>query len=300
MIFIITIERMNSSNIGNYNSFLFDLFIKEINISNNEIIAFGAKYNNIPCGAILAEVRNNLIKECYIKSFIVSPIFREKGVGSKLLDVLKNEVINLKVKKIVFEAITSKENIDLINDFLIKRGFSEVELLTVVYRFTPELLIKDNKFIRLVTDSTFKLPDKVSILPFYKVKDELIKKVREKQGINYPDKLSPFANEFNLKEECTRFAVFDDNEIIGWMTGLKAPGDIILYRSLFVREDYRKSALGYFIFSECIKNHKKNYMDKKGLCAIALDNDIAIKFVSLYFNNMYDHKKYEFKIEMNL
>ncbi len=300
MIFIITIERLNSANVGTYDSLLFDLFIKEINISSTEIIAFGAKYNNIPCGAILAEIRNDNIKECYIKSFVVSPILREKGVGSKLLEGLKNEVTNLKVKKVIFEAITSKENIDLLNNFLIKRGFKEAELLTVVYRFTPELLIKENKFIRLVTSSTFKLPDKVSILPFYKVKDDLIKKVKEKQGINYPDKLSPFANEFNLKEECTRFAVFDDKEIIAWMTGFKAPGDIILYRSLFVREDYRKSALGYFIFSECIKNHKKNYMDKKGLCAIALDNDVAIKFVSLYFNNMYDHKKYEFRIEMNL
>ena len=301
MIFIIAIEKLNYSNVANYKNFLFSLSIEKVNMNNEKLIAYGARYNNVPCGAIFAQLSEyEKGSQCDIKSFFVSALFRHNGIGTKLIDKLKNEAIKLSVKKIVFKAITSEENIYLINDFLTKRGFSKIELLTAVYRFTPEKIIKQNQFIRLLSKSKFKLPEKVKILPIKDVDPLLIEKVKKRQGINYPEILSPFANEFNLKEKCTCFAIYNDNEVIGWMTGFEAPGDIILYRALFVREDYRKSALGYFIFSECIKYHRENYMDKKALCAIGLNNAKADRFVSLYFKDMYDHKKYEFKTELNI
>ena len=300
MIVIILIEKLNYSNVTNYEKYLFSLSIEEINMNNEGLIAYGAKYNNIPCGAIFGELSESDKTVCDIKSFFVSSLFRKNGVGTELLNILKNEAIKLSVEKIIFKAITSEENINLINDFFSKRGFSKVELLTAVYRFTPETIIKNNQFVRLLSKSNFKLPEKVKILPIKDVNPILLEKVRKKQGINYPENLSPFANEFDLKEKCTFFAVYDDKEIVGWMTGFEAPGNIILYRTLFVREDYRQSALGYFIFSECIKYHRSNHMNKKALCAIGLNNEKADRFVSLYFKDMYDHKKYEFQTELNI
>lgn len=294
MIFIITVESLNASNIDLYEQFLID----RMSFKEEDILAYGAKYENIPCGAIFARLKRKPDEiECEIKSFFVLPFFRKKGVGSELLNALQNKLKQLNIKKIKVNAITSEKNIELLEEFLIKRGFSKAKLLTEVYLFDPKVLINENKLIKSILNSDFELPEKVELLPKTEVREELLEKVRNKEGIDYPDVLSPFANEFNLDDECTQFAVFDDKEIVGWMTALRTPGNSILYRSLFVREDYRKSALGYFIFNSIIKLHTERYVDKKILYAIDLDNVKAHKLFYLYFKDLYESKKYEFEIK---
>lgn len=294
VIFIITVESLNASNIDLYEQFLID----RMSFKEEDILAYGARYENIPCGAIFARLKQKPDGiECEITSFFVLPFFRKKGVGSELLNALQNKLKQLNIKKIKVNAITSEKNIELLEEFLIKRGFSKAKLLTEVYLFDPKVLINENKLIKSILNSDFELPEKVELLPKNEVKQELLEKVRNKEGIDYPDVLSPFANEFNLDDEFTQFAVFDDKEIVGWMTALRTPGNSILYRSLFVREDYRKSALGYFIFNSIIKLHIGQYIDKKFLYAVAIDNIRTKKLFSLYLGNLYDSKKYEFEID---
>lgn len=288
------VEALNASNIDLYEQFLID----RMSSKEEDILAYGAKYENIPCGAIFARLKRKPDEiECEITSFFVLPFFRKKGVGSELLNALQNKLKQLNIKKIKVNAITSEKNIELLEEFLIKRGFSKAKLLTEVYLFDPRVQLKENKLIKSILNSDFELPEKVELLPKNEVKQELLEKVRNKEGIDYPDVLSPFANEFNLDDEFTQFAVFDDKEIVGWMTALRTPENSILYRSLFVREDYRKSALGYFIFNSIIKLHIGQYIDKKFLYAVAIDNIRTKKLFSLYLGNLYDSKKYEFEID---
>lgn len=294
MIFITTVDSLNASNIDLYEQFLID----RMSFKEEDILAYGARYENIPCGAIFARLKRNPDGiECEITSFFVLPFFRKKGVGSELLNTLQNKLKQLNIKEIKVNAITSEKNIELLEKFLIKRGFSKAKLLTEVYLFDPKVLINENKLIKSILNSDFELPEKAELLPKTEVREELLEKVRNKEGIDYPDVLSPFANEFNLDDECTQFAVFDDKEIVGWMTALRTPGNSILYRSLFVREDYRKSALGYFIFNSIIKLHREKYMDKKIMYALDLENVRVHKLLFLYFKDLYESKKYEFEIK---
>ncbi len=297
VIFIITVESLNDSSINLYEQFLID----RMSLQNEEVLAYGAKYENIPCGAIFARIKQNSDgKECEVTSFFVLPFFRKKGVGTELLNALKGKLRELDIKETKVNAVTSKKNIELLENFLTKRGFFKAKLLTEVYLFDPKVLINENKLIKSILNSDFELPEKVELLPKTEVREELLEKVRNKEGIDYPDVLSPFANEFNLDDECTQFAVFDDKEIVGWMTALRTPENAILYRSLFVREDYRKSALGYFIFNSIIKLHITTYIEKKALYAVAIDNIRTKKLFSLYLKNLYDSKKYEFEIKLDL
>ena len=167
------------------------------------------------------------------------------------------------------------------------------------------MLVKENKLVQSILNSDFELPEKVELLQKNEVKNELLEKVKNKEGINYPDVLSPFANEFNLIDGCTQFAVFDEKEVVGWMTALRAPGNSILYRSIFVREDYRKSALGYFIFNSTMKPPgiycwTIKYIDKKILYAVDIDNARAKKLFSFCLKSLYDSKNYEFEIESSV
>lgn len=299
MITIITVEEWNPRDEGIYRPFLVD----KINNEHGNFVAYGAKCGNIPCGAIYARLTKpdeagSL--EATVTSFFVAPFFREKGAGTALLDALKRRMNELNAGTIRINAITSQGNIDMMDKFLQKRGFSPVKLLTEVYLFEPKVLLEKNKIVKMASQCTFKLPPKISFLPKNQVKPELLERVKNKEDFDYPDVLSPFANEFDLDDECTRFAVFDDREIVGWMTVFSVNEGAILYRSLFVREDYRQKALGFAILGECIKNHAKKYTDKIALYAVSLDNLQAKKLFSACFKDYYKSKKYEFEAIMDL
>lgn len=260
--------------------------------NNQNIIVFGARFNKIACGAIFAQLKG--IEECCIKSFFVLPLFRRRGAGTALLKALKEKIQQLGIKKVTVQAITSKENIDLLNDFLTKRGFLEAEILTEVYTFDPKKIVENSSFVRQISRTPSKWPKNVAIRPQNQVNEFLLKELKKRENIDYPSVLSPFANEFDLIDECTQFAIFNGKEIVGWITGLKAPGNMILYRSLFAREDFRKSALGYFLFNEAIRIHVKKHIDKKFLFAVDVNNTRTQRFFASYFKDLYESKKFEF------
>lgn len=290
MIFIISVEALNPSNFEAYKHCLKEDFPK----NDQSIIAFGARFNKFACGAIFAQLKGN--EECCIKSFFVLPLFRRRGAGTALLKALNEKLKQLGIKKVTVQAITSKENIDLLNDFLTKRGFLEAEILTVVYTFGPKKIVENSSFARQIASTHSKWPKNVAISPQNQVSEVFLQELKQRENIDYPSVLSPFANEFDLIDECTQFAIFDEKEIVGWITGLKAPGNMILYRSLFVLEDFRKSALGYFLFNEAIRTHVKNYPDKKIIFAVDMNNTRTQKFFASYFKDLYESKKFEFQI----
>lgn len=290
VIFIISIEELNHSNFEAYEHCLKEDLLK----NSRNVIAFGAKFNKLACGAIFAQEKN--LDEYCIKSFFVLPLFRKRGAGSALLKALSEKLKDINAKKVTVQAITSKENIDLLNDFLTKRGFADVEILTIVYTFDPKKIVANNRFVKKIASTPAKLPKNITICPKSQVSKVLLENLKNKENIDYPSVLSPFANEFDLIDECTQFAIFDDKEIVGWITGLKAPGNMILYRSLFSREDFRKAVLGYFLFNEAIRIHVNKHIDKKILFAVDVKNTRAQKFFLSYLKNLYDSKKFEFKI----
>lgn len=263
--------------------------------NNQDIIAFGARLDKLACGAIFAQVKGAW--ECSIKSFFVLPLFRRRGAGTALFSAMKEKLKRLCIKKVTVQAITSKENINLLNRFLTKRGFLEAELLTVVYTFDPKKIVANNSFVRQIASAPSKWPKKIAIRHKNQVKEILLDNLKKRENIDYPSVLSPFANEFDLIDECTQFAIFNDKEIIGWITAFQAHGNMILYRSLFAREDFRKSALGYFLFNEAIREHIKKHLDKKILFAVDINNVRTQKFFSLYLKDLYDSKKFEFRTE---
>ena len=293
MIFIINVEELNPSNVEAYKHCLKE----ELPENSQDIIAFGARLNKLACGAIFTQIKGS--EECFIKSFFVLPLFRRRGAGTALFNALNEKLKQLGIKKVTVQAITSKKNIDLLNDFLTKRGFLEAEILTEVYTFDPEKIMANNSFVRRVASTPSKWPKNVAICPKSQVNEDLLDNLKKRENIDYPSVLSPFANEFDLIDECTQFAIFNDDEIIGWITGLQAPGNMILYRSLFAREDFRKAALGSFLFNEAIRTHVNKHIDKKILFAVDVKSIRTQKFFSSYLKNLYDSKKFEFRADMS-
>ena len=291
------IEYLKSSNAKFYRPCLSDVYIKEILDGCEDVIAIGALETESPCGAVFARVSEDVV---LVKSLFVLPLFRRKGVASALIDELKSKAKEIGMNRLKVSAVTAKNNVDLLDKFLTKKGFPQVEILARVYKVDPAKALKKSKWIERLINSDFELPDKVAILVKDEVDKGLLDKLKQKDEIKYPDNLSPFKNEFNLQEEFPIFAVFDNKKIVGWFTNFKTNDDKILYRSFFVDEPYRKSKLGLIMFAKIIKHHFCNYMDQKVLFAVALDDVSIMNFYLSFFNNSCDSIKYEFSTNTDL
>lgn len=298
---MISIDQVDFSNAVLYSQLTFNKFFELMIKTDGTSLALGANYNSEPCGLIVAKQNKNDDTNWEIKSLFVKKQFRRKGVATTLVKEFLQKLKLKKCKTITFTTVTSQKSIDEFSSLLVPMGFSPLNKLTSVYKFNAKELLATSKIIKVASSGLFRLPKNIHIVSMDKICPKTLESLKEKRGIDYPDGLSPFANEHSLKIDSSFFAITDENEIVGWLTAFSAPGNIILYRSHFVKEEYRRHAVGFFLFNEAVKNHAENNLGKACLFAIACENHYSERFVSLYFKGAkYEHKKYEFTTTLSL
>ena len=79
----------------------------------------------------------------------------------------------------------------------------------------------------------------------------------------------------------------------GLLTVFDAPGDCVLYRSFFVKKEYRDTKVCKILLKKAIENHVKNLFDKSILFAISAENSKIEKSHTRYFNLRKEDASYE-------
>lgn len=287
------IEKITNSNIKVYHNLLLNTTVDE------NTILYGAKINDdFATGVILAKKDNLEKKRWNIKVFFVSSFFRNSGIGTKLLNNLINDLKNKDCNKLCLNLVTSEKTFEIFKNFLSKRGFENPKTLTIVYRFNPEQILKSN-IVKACLNSQNPF-ENVDFVPIKKVSKTLLDNLKSNEDITYPKGLSLFANENNLNHVNSLVAIEDNEKVLGWISGLLSPGNIVLYRSFYINEDQRKNALGLALFNEAMKIQLTKLKHTEGICAVSVDNPRVSKFISLYFKNNFKHIKYEYEMTLNL
>ena len=287
------IEKISNSNREIYHNLLLNTVIDENTIS------YGAKINDdFAVGIILAKKDNIKEKRWNIKVFFVSNFFRNSGIGTKLLNNLINDLKNEDCEKLCLNLVTSEKTFEILKNFLSKRGFENPKALTIVYRFNPEEILKSNLVkASLSSKNPF---DNIDFVTIEKVPKNLLDNLKSNEDITYPKGLSLFANENNLEHVNSLLAIENSGKVLGWISGLMSPGNMVLYRSFYINEDQRKNALGLALFNEAMKLQLTRLRQLEGICAVSVDNPRVSKFISLYFKNNFKHVKHEYEMTLNL
>lgn len=291
-VFLLIIEKISNSNRKIYKNLLLNTVIDENTIS------YGAKVNDdFVAGIILAKKDKSKKNRWNIKIFFVSGFFRNSGIGSKLLNSLVNDLKNTNCENLCLNIVTSQKTFEILKDFLSKRGFENPKALTIVYRFTSDGILKSN-IVKASLNS--KNPfDNIDFVPIQKVPQNILKDLKSNEDITYPKGLSLFANENNL-EHVNSLVAIENDKVLGWISGLLSPGNLVLYRSFYINEDQRKTALGLALFNESMKIQLTKLRGTEGICAVSVDNPRVHKFISIYFKNNFKHTKHEYEMTLNL
>lgn len=280
---------------------LFKNFINEYLPFSDNSLWLGASINEIPCGALMADTTNKNIGLCCVDFLFVHPQVRRMGIATKLLDTLIEKAQKLKCNKVIARFVKDMKTINEVSHFFKTHKFSPLGIEACIWNITPKHLRESGR-IKEFANRKIIIPKNIKIYSSDQVDKNLLSSLKEKIDIDYPRVLSPFPenDKFKLKNINTFFAVHNSNEIVGWVVGLDASGKAIHYRSLFVKEKYRKLALGYILVNIVMKNQVEKYLDRSMLFAIATNNKNMFKFSSLYFKGINKRVSYEFSFTKNL
>lgn len=276
-----------------------------LNCDRNNIIAVGAKdTGGIPCGLILAlsamDADGSPNENWTLLSVFVKEDQRRKGIGRSLWERLKPELQKRGCRRIRVQAVLRETVLESVDAYLTAMDFSAPEKIAKIFSFTPDSMNKGKSpFINGSLAGVFQPDERFRFLSFDELAEKHIRELEQNEGSWYPRFVSPLIGkeQFNLK--CTVFAVDNENEgLAAWITGINANDNTrILYRSFFTREEYRDTPVGFFIFTQAMKNHLREFPERGGLASIPTDNDRAMRFSELFFRDSYDHISYEIESE---
>lgn len=263
------------------------------------IIAVGASdEEGRPCGLMLALTvfgpEGKKSEDWHLASVFVKEDVRRRGIGRRLWDEMKKELTVRGCRKIGIQTVTREERLAEIVPYFTAIGFDEPREIAKIFAFNNKTIEK-SPFIRGTLADAFPPDPRFRYIPFDLLSQEQQAELSKNESSWYPAFVSPFIGKEQMNEKCTTFAVDNGNEkIAGWITALDVNDNTrILYRSFFTREEYRDTPVGFFIFTEAVKNHLKHYRDRGGLSSIPMDNDRAMRFSTLFFRDAYDHISYE-------
>lgn len=270
-----------------------------LNCERENIIAVGAKdAEGKPCGLILAATsydENGVINNSWILlSVFVSVKQRRKGIGRSLWEQLRNILQKkgcreLKVQSVLTEAIS-----EVVCGYLVAMGFLVPKRIAKIFSF-DDVSIWRSPFVSGSFANAFQPDESFRYLSFDELTEEQIMELENNEGDWYPGLVNPLIGKDKINKRCTVFALDNsNNRIAGWITAIDVnENKRILYRTFFTREEYRDTPVGFFIFTQAIKNHLLAYPHRGGLSSIPTDNEKAMRFSALFFRDAYDHISYE-------
>jgi GNAT superfamily N-acetyltransferase len=283
-----------------YTSLLFQAYQPYLRLCGREnIIAAGVKdqYGK-PCGLALAlaayEREGEMSDTWNLLSIFVKEEARRTGCGRMLWGELKQALGGRDAKKIRFQTVLREEKIEEIARFTTAIGFSEPEKIAKIFSFTSEGIIK-SPFVTGSLAEAFHPDERFDFLSFNELMDSQMAEIEANDGEWYPPFVNPLIGKESFNKSCTIFALDNEKDkIAGWITAIDVNDcKRVLYRAFFTREEYRDTPIGFFIFTQAIKNHLNQFPDRGGLSSIPIDNDKAMRFSELFFRGAFDHISFE-------
>lgn len=274
-----------------------------LNCGNENIIAAGAADEaGKPCGLALAlspfGPDGKMSETWHLISIFTEEECRGRGVGRGLWNELSKELRIRGCKELHFQAVLREDRVGEMIRYFNAMGFEEPKRLAQIFAF-DSITVRKSPFVKGALADSFQPDPRFRFVSYASLSRDQQSELERNEGGWYPPFVSPLIGKESANEKCTIFAVDRERDkTAGWITALNVnDGTRILYRSFFTREEYRDTPVGFFIFTQAIKNHLEYYPERGGLSSIPTDNERAMRFSALFFRGAYDHISYE--IESN-
>lgn len=228
---------------------------------NSKLIACAAFYDSLPVGIIVSSCYP-AIGQGLLKHYFVLPEYREKGVGTHLMQTLLNHLHDLKIRSLEIHFNASSLNAPSLQHILKESGWSNPQLLTTRYFFDLHIFnppwlnnppqLKKGEELFFLKDLT---PDEASTLKRWDKENPLL------------HLLSPFDDDYPL-ENLNSMGLRIKGELAGWLATHRIDNRIIRYSSLYLHPEHRGTGSAIALLAASIAIHKEKETNLLGLTEI--------------------------------
>ena len=234
-------------------------------------IAIGVALQGQPVGLVLAEYPTNQ-NQANILSLMVAQEHRQRGLGTTLLmqieEILKEYgcqqldiLYNLNLTTPILERMLKQQN-------WAPASFYSLQCLT------NRETIKHAPFLH-----RYALPKKFTIFPWVELTAQERTKIKQREnGLNYPDELYPFQE--NRIEAISSVGLRYRGEVVGWSIVQRVMPNCVIYKSLFVKPEFRSIALGVHLLAASINRQITDEKVTEAMFIVLKENTPMVRFVN--------------------
>ncbi len=214
------------------------------------VVAFGAALFGQPIGLILAERRWNGDME--IMTVFVKSKYRGIGAGTALLGALQQWSEAAGCASVNIGFIHDHPDSSAFARIAEKNGWNEPVTEMYIYKIDMDEHLAHDPDMDPPVFTTYKLH--AGLRPFYwrDLTEEEKAYIRSGKNVWYPDFLDPFQQEHIVELSNSLGLRNEDGEIIGWVITHRIEANTVLYKSMYMKPEYRKYGYGPTLMAEAV------------------------------------------------
>lgn len=246
-----TLDILNDKTALKYQSFTFPSFrsLLESDLAvDRSVVAIAASHLDQPIGLALAAIKQQK-SSAEVLSIFVEQSYRNKGIGTALLEQLEQELIERACERAELVYTTGKETTSVLEHLLRKCNWTSPTPRMLMCRGKAEIIMEAAWMKRYS-----RLPSSYSIFPWIEITQAERQDIQLRQKLQpwIPDDLIPFQYERNL-EPLNSLGLRYEGQVVGWVINHRLSEDTIRYTCSFVREDLQKMGRIISLYAEAGK-----------------------------------------------
>jgi len=234
-------------------------------------IAIGVAVQGQPVGLVLAEYLPNQ-NQANMLSLMVAQEHRQRGIGTALLmqieEILKEYscqkldiLYKLNLTTPILERMLKQQN-------WVPASFYSLQCLT------NRETINQAPFLHRYT-----LPKKFTIFPWVELTAQERTEIEQRDnGLNYPDELCPFKED--RIEALSSVGLRYREEVVGWSIVQRMMPNCVIYKSLFVKQEFRSTALGVHLLAASINRQLTDEKVTDSMFFVLKNNTPMVRFLN--------------------
>lgn len=244
---------------------------------SSQIAAFGAlSFSSQPIGLILGEFRNDGYLQ--IHTLFVKPEYRRLGIATDLIREMEEAGVKNQYKGICIEFTDDNPLYDIFQKLLKKCDWSfpaTTEML--LYKLDMEDINEEDAPLFTLME----LPACFTISSWEELGKQEFEYIKKGYGIWYPEHSTPFLEEERVDSHNSVFLRDENNQIIGWAITHQLDSETMLYRNVFVKEEYQLMGYAMLLMGEAIWRQYNRGIYKLMFC-VNVKNKSMVKIINRF------------------
>ncbi|UAJ72121.1 GNAT family N-acetyltransferase [Synechocystis sp. PCC 7339] len=262
---------------------------------DNSWIAFGLEIGSNPVGLILAkDAIYEEKKVAEICSLFVIPEYRQRGIGTALLQSLENELIHRSCEKVSLGYLDNPNQVFI--EQMLASCHWEKSTKTALICYGNTKKIQNASLLRNFEKLSAKFPVEFSLFPWSNLTEVDVEAIKAKIDTDpLIKKFNPFIESKKL-ESLNSLGLRYKNEIIGWIITHRIAPDTIRYTQMFVDPAFQPLSRSLIMLATAINIQVGAIPEiPKATFRVDVDNTPMINFVQRRLAPHLDDLKYAWR-----